>query len=162
MLKLYPLKDTSAEKFRRLFSSYYNEIDADEDTDHLVDEYIIADYKAGLLFVDLLDDGDDTVGFIIWQTDDITNDFNFKEGWGDIREIYVVPAARGKGLGKFMLYAAEMKLYERGVRQVYTLPLEQAENFFAACGYKDSGEYHCDLDCPVYVKDKLNENCKCK
>lgn len=156
MLKLYPLQDLSLTTFKTLFSRYYGELGCDDDCDHLLDEYVVPDYLAGLLSVDLLDDDGETVGFIIYQTDDITNEWNRKEGWGDIREIFLTCDARGKGYGKFMLYAAEMKLRERGAQKIYALPPESSLGFFRACGYADSGEYDGELDCPVYIKTGCN------
>jgi GNAT superfamily N-acetyltransferase len=162
MIKLYPLKDTHVDIFKKLFTDYYEELDCDEDIDHLLDEYVIADYKAGLIYIDLLDDGENTVGFVIYQIDGDDNEWNFKKGWGDIREIYITPSARGDGFGKFMLYSAETKLLEKGVKKIYALPFEDAEPFFTACGYNDSGEHNDDLDCCVFLKDTFKKECGCK
>jgi GNAT superfamily N-acetyltransferase len=152
MLKIYPLKENSLDKFKELFTDYYEELGCDEDIEHLLDEYVIADYVSGLLKIDMLDDGGICSGFVIYQIDEITNEWNFKEGWGDIREIYVAKDKRGQGFGKFMLFTAEMKLKESGAEKFYVLPYEEACPFFRACGYSDSGESSEDLDCPVYIK----------
>jgi GNAT superfamily N-acetyltransferase len=160
MLKIYPLNENSLDKFKELFTAYYSELDCDENIEHLLDEYVIADYVSGLLKIDLLDDGADCSGFIIYQIDEITNEWNFKEGWGDIREIYVTKEKRGSGFGKFMLYTAEMKLKEAGAEKYYALPFEDACGFFTACGYSDSGESSEDLDCPVYIKYP-SDGCNC-
>ncbi len=159
MIKVYPLNDTSLLSFSKLFKAYYTELDCDEDTAHLLDEYILPDIKAGLVRAELLDDGGETCGFILYQTDGIDNEWCKKEGWGDIREIYIAPDRRRNGLGKFLLYTAEMKLKESGVLKAYALPAEGSEKFFTACGYKDSGETDCELDCPVYVKENLINGC---
>jgi GNAT superfamily N-acetyltransferase len=152
MLKIYPLKENSLDKFKELFTDYYEELGCDEDIEHLLDEYVIVDYVSGLLKIDMLDDGGICSGFVIYQIDEITNEWNFKEGWGDIREIYVAKDKRGQGFGKFMLFTAEMKLKESGAEKFYVLPYEEACPFFRACGYSDSGESSEDLDCPVYIK----------
>lgn len=162
MFRIYPLKDVQVEKFNSLFSLYYKELGCEDDIDHLLDEYVVPDYISGLLSIDLIDEDGETVGFIIYQTDSEANEWNFKQGWGDIREIYLLPAHRRKGLGRFLLYSAEMKLKERGAEKCYALPYEEACPFFTACGYSDSGEYSEELDCPVYVKTELNKTCECK
>ncbi|MDE7440026.1 MAG: GNAT family N-acetyltransferase [Clostridia bacterium] len=159
MLHVYPLKDTDSEIFKKLFKDYYAELDCADDTAHLVDEYIIPDMIAGLLHVDLIADGA-VSGFVIYQIDDINNEWNFKEGWGDIREIYITPSRRRQGLGKFLLFTAEMKLKEAGAKKSYCLPYEGAAAFFTACGYSDSSEYCEDLDCTVFEKNNLNNCCK--
>lgn len=159
MLHVYPLKDTDREIFEKLFREYYAELDCPDDTAHLVDEYIIPDMLAGLLHIDLIADNGDICGFIIYQIDDIVNDWNLKEGWGDIREIYVSPSFRRKGMGKFLLYSAEMKLKEAGAAKAYCLPYEKAVPFFTACGYLNSNEYCDELDCEVFEKNKLGGGC---
>ena len=156
MLKLSPLRDDTKEEFEKLFNEYYKELGCADDISHLIDEYILPDLLAGLLSIDILKDGETFAGFIIYQTDDIENDWNFKEGWGDIREIYVIPSHRRQGLGKFMLYAAEMKLKESGTQKAYALPNVDAEYFFAACGYIKTDGYNEDLDCPVFEKLAIN------
>ena len=159
MLHVHLLKDIHREAFQKLFKKYYAELDCADDTDHLVDEYIIPDMLAGLLHVELLSDNDKATGFVIYQIDDIVNEWNLKEGWGNIREIYVSPSHRRKGLGKLLLFTAEMKLREAGAKKAYCLPYEGALPFFKACGYEDSQEYCEDLDCNVYVKYNLKNGC---
>ena len=159
MIKVTPLKDTQKDEFAKLFKDYYAELDCADDTDHLVDEYIIPDMLAGLLHVDLIEDGGQVCGFAVYQIDDIDNEWNFKEGWGDIREIYITPAHRRQGLGKFLLYTAEMKLKEAGAQRAYCLPFAGAIAFFTACGYRNSNEYSEDLDCFVFEKNNLNNCC---
>lgn len=160
MIKVAPLTDKNAEQFSALFKCYYAELGCADDVERLVSDYIIPDLTAGLLKIDILHDGESYAGFVIYQIDDITNDWNLKEGWGDIREIYVAPFARGKGYGKFLLYAAEMKLKEGGADKAYCLPYEGATAFFTACGYADTQQYNEELDCNVYEKLSLNNCCK--
>ena len=159
MLHVYPLKDTDRKIFDKLFKDYYAELDCADDAAHLVDEYIIPDMLAGLLHIDLIEDGGEIAGFVIYQVDDIDNDWNFKEGWGDIREIYITPSHRRRGLGKFLLFTAEMKLKEAGAQKVYCLPYAGAIAFFTACGYRNSNDYCDDLDCFVFEKNNLNNCC---
>ena len=158
MLHVFPLQDDNKEIFAKLFKDYYTELDCADDVNHLIDEYVIPDILAGLIKADLIKDGEDTVGFVIYQIDDINNEWNLKEGWGDIREIYIAPSSRRQGLGKFLLYTAEMKLKEAGAKNAYCLPYEEAVPFFTACGYAETQLYSEELDCPVYEKNSL-ENC---
>lgn len=160
MLHVSPLCDKTQGAFEKLFTEYYRELDCGEDVPHLLDEYIIPDVKAGLIRIELLKDGETDAGFIIYQTDDIGNDWNLREGWGDVREIYVIPSLRRKGYGKFLLYTAEMKLREGGTDKAYCLPAEGCEQFFTACGYKRGNLYNEDLDCFVYEKTNLSNKCK--
>jgi len=160
MIKVAPLQDDTKSEFERLFADYYSELGCDDDVPHLLEEYILPDLMAGLIKIDILKDGETYAGFVVYQTDDIDNEWNFKEGWGDIREIYVIPSHRRQGLGKFLLYTAEMKLKEGGAGKSYCLPAEGTEEFFAACGYSRGNEYSEELDTFVYEKTDLNNKCK--
>lgn len=139
--------------FRTLFTAYYEELDCEDDPLHLLDEYILPDYEEGLLHIAAAFDGKNMCGFIIYQTDDPVNDWCFKDGAGDIREIYVLPDKRRQKTGSALVRFAEEALNREGASGVYTLPTENAEAFFAALGYSDSGEYCQELDNKVFIKD---------
>ena len=162
MLQVSPLTDVLKDKFAEMFEAYYKELGCDEDGRHIAEEYIIPDLLAGLLKIDILREDGEAAGFVIYQKDESANDWNFKEGWGDVREIFVLPSRRRQGLGKFLLYTAEMKLRESGVEHCYCLPTITAEEFFKQCGYTDSGVYNPEMDCNVFEKlSLLNGDC-CK
>lgn len=160
MLKISPLNDLTEKAFKQLFTSYYKELDCDDDAPRLVDEYILPDLTAGLIGIDILQDGDAFAGFVIYQKDDIDKEWNLKEGWGDVREIYVIPSLRGKGYGRFLLYTAEMKMKEGGAEKCYCIPCEGAEKFFISCGYTRGNEYNEELDAFVFEKTNLENRCK--
>lgn len=160
MLRIAPIKDTDKQLFEKLFRDYYAELDCEDDCAQLVNDYVIPDVLAGLVCVDLLYDGETCAGFVIYQTDDIVNSWRFKEGWGDVREIYVIPSLRRRGLGRFLLYTAEMKLKESGTEKAYCLPSAGAEGFFRACGYVGTPARCEELDCHVFEKYDLNNKCK--
>lgn len=137
--------------FKALFCDYYAELDCEDEPLHLLDEYVLPDYEAGLLHIALCID-QSAVGFAIFQTDDPVNDWCFKDGWGDIREIYVVPSARAKGIGRALLAFAEKALKTEQACGLYALPTEDSEEFFKAAGYADGGEYCAELDNKVFIK----------
>ena len=159
MIKVSPLSDATQKEFEKLFADYYAELGCDDNVPHLLEEYILPDLLAGLIKIDILKDSEIYAGFVVYQTDDSDNEWNFKEGWGDIREIYVSPSRRRQGLGKLLLYTAEMKLKEAGTQKAYCLPAEGAEEFFTACGYERGNEYSEDIDAFVYEKTDLNSKC---
>lgn len=159
MLHISPLQDNTLEEFKKLFCDYYKELGCDDDCDHLLSEYVIPDLLAGLIKIDVLRNEGVLSGFIIYQIDDITGEWNLKEGWADIREIYVVPSLRRSGAGTLLLYTAEMKLREAGAKQSYALPAVDSVPFFEKCGYKETDEYNADLNCKVYVKTNIHNTC---
>jgi GNAT superfamily N-acetyltransferase len=159
MVKVYSLNDTATEKFKEMFTSYYEELGCDDNCEHLLNEYVLCDLLAGLLYIDIIEEDGKVAGFVIYQKDEIDNDWNFSEGWGDIRELYISPLFRERGLGKFLLYTAEFKLKEKGITKTYCLPSENSIPFFLACGYEESDKYCDDLDCNAWIKTDLNNGC---
>lgn len=160
MLHVTPLKDNLKDSLYEMFTAYYGELGCEEDCLHLLNEYVLPDILAGLVKCDILEEDGKACGFVLYQIDDIDNEWNFKEGWGDVREIYIAPERRKKGLGKFLLYTAEMKLKEAGADKCYCLPEENAQNFFTACGYTKSQTFNEDLDCFAFEKTNLNNGCR--
>lgn len=160
MVKISALTDAAEKEFRTLFAEYYNELDCGEDIPHLLDEYVLPDLKAGLIRIDILQDDGAYAGFVIYQLDRIENDWCPREGWGDIREVFVIPEKRKTGLGKFLLYTAEMKLKEDGAEKCYALPCDAAEPFFSACGYQKSNLFDSETECFIYEKLNLDNRCK--
>lgn len=147
------VKQSDYGELKKLFCSYFAELDCEDDPLHLFDEYVLPDLKANLLSIAVAEEGEKPCGFIIFQVDDVINDWCFKEGDGDIREIYVTPVQRRKGIGKSLIEFAEKAVKAEGARRVYALPTDDSEKFFLSCGYDDSGEYCAELDCKIVEKD---------
>lgn len=147
-MKIQPLTNQTLKKFEELFCDYYNEMQCDENMPHLFDEFILADWKAELISVALAVEGE-PVGFVIYQIDGIENDWCIHEGWGDIRELYVMPSLRKKGLGTQLLKFAEEEL--KGL-PLFVLPDESCEAFFEKNGFSDSGEKESETECKIFVK----------
>lgn len=144
--------------FEKLFCDYYAELDCEDDPLHLFKEYVLPDLKAGLFRTGVAikesnNRGGEIVGFVIFQIDDVLNDWNFKEGCGDVRELYVIPSLRKKGIGRALLSFAEAALKADGASEIYTLPTEESERFFIKCGYADAGEYCAEADNKVFGKN---------
>ena len=153
-----PIRDADLPAFEKLFCDYYAELDCEEAPLPLFTDFLLPDLKAGLFDVGVCEENCAAVGtvavcgFVIFQVDDILNDWNFKEGCGDVRELYVAPPCRRQGYGSALLTFAEKSLSAAGVAEIYTLPVEESESFFAARGYADSGEYCADADNKVFSK----------
>lgn len=143
-------KDYTA--FEELFCAYYEELECEDEPCHLFDEYVLPDLKQNLFSVAVACEGETLCGFIIYQIDAPDNEWCFKQGDGDVREIYVTPTHRKSGVGKNLLTFAEDGLLNSGVKAAYVLPTEESESFFIACGYADNGEYCAELDNKVFEK----------
>lgn len=151
-MQVRPILESDYPAFKKLFCDYYTELDCEEAPLPLFNDRLLPDLKAGLFDVGVCEEGGAVVGFVIFQIDDILNDWNFKEGFGDVRELYVAPAFRRRGFGSALLRFAETSLAANGASEVYTLPVEESESFFISRGYSDSGDYCPDADNKVFEK----------
>lgn len=146
------IKDSDFERFEDLFCDYYEELDCEDDPCHLFDEYVLPDLKQNLFSVAVAEDEEELIGFVLYQTDESGNEWNFREGDGDIREIFVLPSHRKKGVGRALIAFAEGALKSEGIGCAYALPTEEQEGFFIKCGYADNGDYCPDIDNKVFDK----------
>ncbi|MGN1060489.1 MAG: GNAT family N-acetyltransferase [Candidatus Coproplasma sp.] len=151
-MSIREIQEKDYEQFEELFCAYYTELGCEDEPCHLFDEYVLPDLKENLFSVAVAVDGDTLCGFIVYQTDRPDNEWCFREGDGDIREIYVSPSRRNGGMGKELVAFAENELALSGVKNIYVLPTEEAEGFFTACGYSDGGDYCAELDNKVFEK----------
>lgn len=152
MFECKPLTKSDFELFEGLFTAYYQEMGCEDNVPHLLDEYIFPDLAAGLIFCDLLLLDSSPVGFCIYQKDDIDNEWNFWEGKGDIREIYIDPEHRLMGGGSILLFAAETRLKKLGVNEFYCLPTPNSVDFFRRRGYFISDRYSEDMQTYAFTK----------
>lgn len=146
------IEEKDYEQFEELFIAYYEELGCEDEPCHLFDEYVLPDLKAHLFLVAVACEGEKITGFVIYQIDSPENEWCFKEGYGDIREIYTTPSLRKTGVGSQLLTFAENSLNKRGVAGIYVLPTEETENFFTHNGYADNGDYCAELDNKVFEK----------
>lgn len=140
-------------QFKKLFCDYFRELDCEDDPLPLFDDCVATDLKAGLLSVGVAEGGGKICAFVIFQLDDVINDWCFAEGKGDIREIFVSADERRKGIGRALMHFAENALKREGASEVYLLPSDESEAFFTSCGYGDMGEYCAELDSKVFGKN---------
>ena len=106
-MKICRLSAADRKAFCALFAEYYQELGCDEDIDHLLDEYVLADFDAGLLDIAVAQEGGAAFGFVIWQPDRAENDWCLREGMGTVRELFVAPSFRGRGTGSALTAFAE-------------------------------------------------------
>ena len=98
----------------------------------------------------LLVDGN-PVGFIIYQIDNKKSNWCEHEGWGFIREVFIIHSMRGKGFGATLVAHAEKKLYDKGVEHIY-LTSDEAGGFWRQCGYEENGEVSDINHDPIFKK----------
>jgi GNAT superfamily N-acetyltransferase len=125
-----------------MFADYFTEINAGIPKKYLPKILsIIADETKGYdiwLYLCLKDD--ELIGFVMAQIDVKENPACKREGWGFIREFYIIPAQRRKGFAEKMCGMVEERLYASGAKGIYlTANTNTGEPFWAAMGYVFTG-----------------------
>lgn len=138
--------------FKKAFCEYYEELGCEDEPHHLFDEYVLPDLEDELFCVGVALLNGELCGFIVFQVDAQGNEWCFREGDGDIREVFVLPSYRNEGVGKALVEFAQTELSALGVKSAFVLPTEESESFFASCGFADCGDYCAELDNKVLEK----------
>lgn len=112
---------------------------------------IVNQIKNRIVFMDILLINNTLVGFIIYQIDSLRSDWCEKEGYGFIRELYIVKNMRRNGLGKKIATYAENKLYQLGVEHIY-LTTDNRKDFWINCGYLETEERSSVNHDPIFIK----------
>ncbi|MGF1481508.1 MAG: GNAT family N-acetyltransferase [Cyanophyceae cyanobacterium] len=81
----------------------------------------------------------------------------------EIRKMYLLPSARGKGLGQVLLQALEQAIAARGFEQIWLETasiLREAVQLYENCGYRPASGVETRRCDRVYVKDigRLTKN----
>jgi len=91
-------------------------------------------------------------GFIIAQIDGEDKDWCKRPGWGFVRELYVAPRHRRKGIAGQLVRQAEASLLQSGTVQLYLVSARDAYAFWEAMDYADSGEVYRGNGQKIYTK----------
>jgi len=129
--------------FEALFLPYFQELEANEPqplspeiiTKKLL-PFVLNQWEKGIIHIDLCLADDACTGFVIYQIDEPESDWCKRPGWGFIREFYIRPESRRKGLGHAMAAHVVAALKDMGTAQVY-LTSDNAVAFWQHCGFTD-------------------------
>lgn len=140
-------------EFKELLKAYLDEIF--EETGVIISEdlvnqalvEIIGNLESDLrIWAYLCYEEDKAIGFVIAQIDEIGAQWCLKPGYGLIREFYIEPEYRRKGLGKAMYVFIEEILKKEEVKIIYlTTDSAAGIGFWQSQGYKFTGEI-CSLN----------------
>lgn len=95
---------------------------------------------------------DEHVGFIIAQIDTPKSDWCKREGWGFIRECFVRPDFRRRGIARSLVSKVEKDIIDAGAKDIYLTSDEEAIAFWQSVGYLDSGSVYEKNMQKIYVK----------
>ena len=132
---------------------YMAELDCDV-PEHIIRgklaDFIETQCESGHIHIGLAWDGQDPAGFAVFQIDKPESDWCKRPGWGFIREFYIKPEYRAKGLGAHLATYTEEALKKLGAEKLY-LTSGPAAGFWEKCGWKDTGEF-CSNDLTILEK----------
>jgi len=104
-------------------------------------------------FLDLIFENENPIGFISYQIDSKESDWCEKEGFGCIREFYIIPSHRKKGFGEKLVKHAENNLAKLSISDIYlTADDEGSIIFYNKMGYSENGEICLKNNCKIYIK----------
>jgi len=140
---IQPLTPEREADFASLFLSYFQELEKEDPqplnpgiiTEKLI-PFILDQWRKGLIHIELCMTDLAAAGFSIYQIDHPESDWCKRPGWGFIREFYIRPESRRKGLGHAMAAHVVAALKDMGTAQVY-LTSDNAVAFWQHCGFTD-------------------------
>ena len=126
-----------------LFTAYFPELGGEDIPEDIIrgklTDFIHDQHKKGIISISLLLDSDIPVGFSIYQIDTPESDWCKRPGWGFIREFYISPPYRKKGIGKLLCRHTEHQLRSMGAARLY-LTADNAVPFWQKCGWTHTAE----------------------
>ena len=142
MIEVESFKTQEYDEFEEMFLEYFIvdigvKYDKEKLRENLIKKTILKQYEEGLIFIDMVKNQGDLLGFIIYQIDREESDWKERLGDGFIREFYIKREFRKQGLGSRLLNHAEQKLKDMGAREVYLTSKEDegVKAFYQRNGY---------------------------
>ena len=158
ILPYTPLSPIQKSALRHLLMQYFAGLDWKDPKDAIPPSYVpkilarIAEMLyQGDFWVYLARENRALCGFIIAQIDSEGKDWCKRPGWGFIRELYVLPGHRGKGIAGKLVRRAEASMLQGGASRVYLTT--DLTDFWEAMGYTDSGEIYEGNGGKIYEKE---------
>ena len=141
------IREYNDQAFQTAFRSYFMEMDIQ-----------VSNWEG--LFAEMTDEGVATilredekgqvVGFIMVSRIEMTSWF-FEDRYGFIREFWVAPEYRNRGIGAELLAQAEAFFARQGIHKMI-LTSDTAEGFYRKHGYRRDEGIMAKNKAPVYVK----------
>lgn len=134
---------------------YFPEVGGDDIPESIIrgklTDLIDTQHRDGIIHVLLIQEQEIFVGFSIFQLDTSESDWCKRPGWGFIREFYVVPEYRHRGIGRQLAVHTEKRLRELGTDRLYLTSDPAALAFWQRCGWRLTEEI-CSNDLSILEK----------
>ena len=148
--------------FSQLFSDYLDEIFSDNPDDNLpkhvlprIINTIVEETQKYKEWLYLCAEVSTYIGFAMFQIDTPDNPMCKRNGWGFIREFYIVPSQRKKGHAKSLCNFIEEIMAENNGSDIYLTADKTSESFWEAVGYTFSGAYDDVNGNKIYEKRRI-------
>ncbi|MCL2573109.1 MAG: GNAT family N-acetyltransferase [Defluviitaleaceae bacterium] len=154
-IKIRSYLDSDYAGFKEMLTTCFHQDYDEQLTEEQLDRWqnaLVRRATAEIVFLDILIIDDVAKGFILYQIDSPESDWCIKEGYGTIRELYVVKDLRHAGYGRALTIHAESRLNLKNIKGLYLTSEDEAIGFWIKMGYKDSGEICSENDSPIFVK----------
>lgn len=126
-----------------LFTSCFQRalIEFSVDTNQL-DKFINDFNAAGNIYAYILvDEQGESIGLIQFQKTELSNDY-IKEEYGLIREFWIAPEYRKKGLGAYLLKEVEYYFIKSDIRFIILSSRQESIGFYIKNGYAEKKNAH--------------------
>jgi len=153
ILPYTPLSPIQKSALRHLLMQYFAGLDWKDPKDAIPPSYVpkilarIAEMLyQGDFWVYLARENRALCGFIIAQIDSEGKDWCKRPGWGFIRELYVLPGHRGKGIAKELVAYAKQWARERGCTELASdceIENEGSRVFHNSIGFQEANTIVC-------------------
>lgn len=139
-MTIKPYDHSMKAAFVNMLTAYFPEINADIPEDIIktkLADFIEEQISKEIIQALLLYENGVPAGFSLFQIDTPDSDWCKWPGWGFIREFYILPQFRHKGLGRKLAEHSQIQMQTLGATRFY-LTSDAAQGFWAACGWKHS------------------------
>ena len=145
IIKTY--ENTQRQEFLKMLITYFNDDMKLNWRSEFIEDKILGlfeeKWSKEILYIDVLEENKQLIGFAIYQIDTPQSDWCKKEGWGFVRELYIQKDYRKQGYGYKLVKNIERCLINKNVKDIY-LNSDDAIIFWNKCNYINTNEVNAD------------------
>ena len=145
IIKTY--ENTQRQEFLKMLITYFNDDMKFNWSSEFIEGKILGlleeKRSKEILYIDVLEENKQLIGFAIYQIDTPQSDWCKKEGWGFVRELYIQKDYRKQGYGYKLVRNMERCLINKNVKDIY-LNADDAIIFWNKCNYINTNEVDAD------------------
>lgn len=152
-MTICPYTPLHRKSFETMLVDYFTELSAGipEETirTRILDLFLDLESR-GIIHIAMALENSSPIGFSVYQIDSPQSDWCKRPGWGSIREFYIQPPHRSKGLGTQLAAWTEDQLRRLGAQSLY-LTADDAIPFWEHCGFSNTHEF-CSNELEILTK----------